>query len=136
MKKIKKFKDYIKEKNNISDGDLLSKKSIAKKNDLEILYKQLLDYIKPTNNNAGFDAKIKKTSNQILISDKKNKIIIKDNGKPNNFYKAIINGKEQGDTNSSENIFAFIDNEFEHTSGIDKEDQKNSNKINNKINEK
>jgi len=133
MKILKKFNDYISEKTANSDGDMLSKKSTASKNDLEILHKQLLDYIKPTNNAAGFDAKINKSSNQITISNGKNKVVIKDNGQPNNFYIVLINGKDQGDTNTSENIFAFIDNEFEHTSGIDKEDQKDSKKINNKI---
>jgi hypothetical protein len=133
MKTLKKYKDYIIEKSANSDGDMLSKKSTAKRNDLEILHKQLIDYVKPTNKEAGFEAKINKSSNQITVSDGKNKIVIKDNGKPNNFYKAIVNNKDQGDKNSSENIFAFIDNEFEHTSGIDTEDQKDSNKINNKI---
>jgi len=138
MKVLKKYNDYIVEKTTNSDGDMLSKKSTANKNDLEILHKQLLDYVKPTNKETGFEAKISKSPSQITISDGKNKVVVKDNGKPNNFYTVHISNSKQknadlGNSNSSENIFAFIDNEFEHTSGIDKQDQKDSNKINNEL---
>ena len=93
MNILEKYNDYIVEKK--SDGDMLSKKSTANKNDLEILHKQLLDYVKPTNKETGFDAKISKSASQITISDGKNKVVVKDNGKPNNFYTVHISNSKQ-----------------------------------------
>ena len=56
-------------------------------NDMVIIMKQLKDYIKPENKNAGYDANIKKEGNTIIVYKDNKYVKIKNNGLQNNFYK-------------------------------------------------
>lgn len=135
MSNLKKYKQFINE----AIGDELAKNA-TKVNDLSLIYKQILEYTKPENENDGFNLTVKKYDNKIILTNKDNtiSITIKDNGKLNNFYdlkiKNAIGDIDKGKTNTSENILAYIDKEFEHTSGIDKKTiTTNPGSINNKI---
>ena len=127
--KLKRFNSFLNE-SEISEHS-------NKTGDMTIVMKQLKDYIKPSDNKSGYDAKISKNGNTITVSKNGHYVKIKDNGKPNDFYSVTLKDssgvKDEGDANSSENVLTFVGNVFDKSSGIDK---KNSTTKNGNINNK
>jgi len=150
MKNLTDYKKFLLEKKSSlkmantkgeGENELSKQADDVGDNTLKMISKQLKDYIQPDNKKDGFNAKISKSKKSIKITSKDKpgvSITISGNGKPNNFYNVVVkNAKgeiKEGDTNTSENILAFVANEFDHSSGIDAENKttKNGN-INNKI---
>jgi len=106
--------------------------------DMEIIEKQLIDFIKPGDKKSGYDAKIIKKDKQLTVTnDEGNYVIIKDNGLPNDFYTVQTKDNSgisnEGNENSAENVLTFVAHVFNKSNGIGYQDKttKNGN-INNK----
>ena len=92
--------------------------------DMNIVMKQLNDYVKPGDNKSGYDADMKKEGNSIFVYKDDNYVKISDNGLPNDFYTIEIKDskgkRSEGNENAAENVLAFVSAVFTKSNGIDK----------------